>query len=127
MSAPPKRGVDVALHDVDLLEDALRLLRIEQRRAFLIVDDDARGIEHIEVLVREQQHRLGHVPNVALDEERLILLDEIDDVPSGNVAMVDDGETRPVEVQLDVPHATTRNRRPNGAPVQHAGNVRSSA
>jgi hypothetical protein len=42
--------------------------------------------------VGEQQDGLGHMPNVALDEEGLILLDEVDDVSARHVAMVDDGE-----------------------------------
>jgi hypothetical protein len=41
------------------------------------------------------------MPHVGGGQTRLVVLDEGDDVPAGDVAMVDDGETGRVEVQAN--------------------------
>jgi hypothetical protein len=61
------------------------------------------------------------MPNVSLHEERLILLDEVDDVSARNVAVVDDGEAGEIEVEFDRPHASSRNRGSNCSAVEHSG------
>ena len=111
----------ISLHDVDLLEHLGRLLGIEEWRLLFVLDLDVRGVEALPILVREQQNRLRHVPHLALDEKWLVLLDQIYGVASDDVAVVDDGETGGVEVEADGPHAAARNRRANGAAVDHAG------
>ena len=57
--------------------------------------------ERLAVLVGQEQHRLLGVPDLALDEEGLVVLDQGDDVAAGDVAVVDDGEAGGVEVEAD--------------------------
>src|SRR5436189_4088732 len=96
-----ERRIDVALHDIDRLENAVRLLGIEYGSLFVVLYHDPSSVQDLEILVGQQKNRLGHVANVALDEEWLILLDEVDDVSSGHVAVVDDIEAGDIEVELD--------------------------
>ncbi len=84
-----------------LFENAARSFGVEERLLLVVRDVDPRGVQRFRVLVREQQDRLGHVAHVALDEKWLVLLDQLDDVPPGNVAVVDDRESGAVEVQRD--------------------------
>ena len=69
-------------------------------------------------LVREQQDRLGDVADLALDEARLVVLDQRDDVAAGNVAEVDDREAVRIEWKGDVGNRAGRDRRANRAPVE---------
>jgi hypothetical protein len=71
--------------------------------------------------VREQHDRLGDVANLALGEQGLVVLDQRDDVPAGDVPVIDDGESRAIELEAYVADASPRNRRANRACVEHAG------
>ena len=93
---------DVPLLDQNGLEGGGRLLRVEASECpAAYVDDDRARRAALTVLVRQQQDRLGDVADLPLDQARLIVRDEGDDVPAGNVAVVDDGEARGVEVETD--------------------------
>jgi hypothetical protein len=48
--------------------------------------------------VSQHHNRFGDVPHARRREERLILVDQRDDVASWNVAVVNDREPGPVEV-----------------------------
>src|SRR5206468_5206854 len=52
---------------------------------------------------------------------RLIVVDQGDDVPPRDVVVVHDREAGRVEVQPDLSDRPTGDRRPDRAPVQHAG------
>ncbi len=71
--------------------------------------------------MRQQQDGLGEVAHLVLDEEGLVLNDQVGDVAAGNVAVVDDRESRGVEVETDGTDPAARNARANGAAVQHPG------
>ncbi len=58
------------------------------RCRFLVLEHHVRRQQRIAVLVREEHHRLGDVAYLALHEARLIVHDERDDVPPGNVALI---------------------------------------
>src|SRR5688500_9590617 len=58
--------------------------------------------------------------NLLLHEARLIVFDKRDDVPAGNVAVVDDGEPRLVERAPHRTHAPPWNRGPDGSPPDHS-------
>ncbi len=83
-----------------------RGLRIEIRRGGAIVDLDVGRQQTLAILVREQQDRLGDVPDRPLGQTRLIVFDQRDDIPAGNVAMIDDGEAGGVEVAPDAGNRT---------------------
>src|SRR5689334_9921170 len=113
------RGIDVPFGDVERLEDAVGFLWVEQWFELVVLDLDVSRLESFRILVREQQDRLRHVADVALREKWLVLLDEVDDVPTGNVPVVDYGEATRIEIEPDRPDATPRDGRTNGSPVQH--------
>ncbi len=120
-------GLDVAFLDEDRLERGGRPLGIEDRLTGLFVELDGCAEQSLAVFVREQQHRLRGVANVALDQTRLVVGDQRDDVLTGDVAVVHHGEAGGIEVEMDavqVPHGTdVRIVRPWSIP----GNRRSSA
>jgi hypothetical protein len=91
--------LEIALLDDEPLERARRAERIEDRRRSLVLDLDARREQLLPVVVREEQNRLGDVPHLGLDEAWLVVLDERDDVPPGDVAPVADDEAGRVEVE----------------------------
>ena len=116
-------GVEVALVDRERLENDVGVLGVELRLPSFVLDHDVRGEERLAILVREENDRLGEMPNLRLDEEGLIVLDERDDVAAtgGNVAVVHDREAGGVEVEADVRDASARNGRADRPPVQHSG------
>ena len=116
-----ERLLDVALLDVDVLEDRVRLFRIEQRLERLAVDRDLDRVQNFAIFVGQQQNRLGLMPDVALDEERLVLLDEVADVAAGHVAIVGDDETRHVPFHLRRLEVAARDRRADGPAMDHPG------
>lgn len=69
----------------------------------------------------EEKYRLSHVPDFALGEKWLILRHEVDSVRRRHVVVVDDREAGGIEVELYGFDAAARNRRSNGAAVQHSG------
>ena len=89
----------VPLGDLDRLEGQRGRRRIEHRGRGAIPDVHLRAMQRLGVLVREQQDRLGDVPDLAFGQARLVVLDERDDVAAGHVAVVGDGETVRVEVE----------------------------
>ena len=70
------------------------------------------------------QDRLFCVANLLGSQQRLIGLDQRDDVLAGNVPMIDDGDNRPVEggVELDAANAAACNTRANRAAVKKPRN-----
>jgi hypothetical protein len=80
---------------------------------------DVGAEQSLAVLVGEQQNWLGHVAYVALDEEWLVLLDEIAGVSAGYVVKIHGRESSRIEIQSNRFHTSARNRRADGAPVQH--------
>ncbi len=117
-----ERALDVSLRDLDPLEDAIGLLRIELRRLLVVLDGDLDGVQPRPILVREQQDRLRHVADLALDEKGLILLDQVADVAPRNGAVVHDREAGRVALDAHGPHASAGDRRADGAAEEHAGN-----
>src|SRR5687767_4866974 len=114
-------GVDIALVDAEMLEDLRGPERVEEWLERLVVDFYARATQHVEVLVRQQHNRLCDVPNLLLGEQRLIVLDQRDDVTASDVAVIDDRESCTIELKAEIADAPTRYRRADGARVQHAG------
>ena len=103
------------------LEDRRRRLGIVLGRALAIVEADPGGEQLLAILVDENQDRLRRVPDLPLDEAGLIVVDERDDVATGDVAMVDDGETGAAQIQMSVRDLAGGNRGPERAGVQEAG------
>src|SRR5260221_14641043 len=68
--------------------------------------------------MREDQHRLGDVANGPLGQARLIVVDERDDVTTGDIAIADDREAAGVEIERDSGDLPGRNRRTNSTRVQ---------
>ena len=89
-----------------------------------VVDLHVGREQGVAILVREQQDRLGEVPDVALGEARLVVVDQRDDVASRNVAEVDDGETGRVEVAADGGDVAGRNGRADRPRVQQVRETR---
>ena len=112
---------EVALLDRDLLEDAARALGVEDRLGRAAVEPHRRRQQPLAVLVGQEEDRLLGVAHLALDEEGLVVLDERDDVAAGDVAVIDDGETRPVEVEVDGGQLAGGDGGADGPPVQQAG------
>ena len=48
--------------------------------------------------MRQQQYGLGDVPNLSLGEQRLVVLDQRNDVASGDVAVIHDREPGAIEL-----------------------------
>jgi hypothetical protein len=111
---------ELALLDGDLLEGVRRTFRVEHGLARPLVEADRGGPQHLAVLVGEQEDRLLGVPDLALHEVRLVVLDERDDVASRDVRVVDDREARAVEVEVDGLQLAAGHRRADGPPVEHA-------
>src|SRR4029079_10899629 len=84
---------------VDRLEHAGRYERIEYWRLGVVLDFDVCTEEALAVFVRQEQNRLVDRANVALDEERLVLLDEIAGVATRYVAKIHRCESGRIEVQ----------------------------
>ncbi len=116
-----KARVEIAFVDGERLEHQRRCGRVVVRRRGPVVDVDVRRQQAIAILVRQNQNRLSDVTDRPLGQARLVLLDERDDVASGNVACVDDGEAGGVEVEGDVGDVARGNRRANRPRVQQIG------
>ena len=87
----------------------------------------ARRQQAFAIGVREQQNRLGEVIDLVLGQARLIVVDERDDVASGDVAVVDDGEAGGVEVEADARRAgRAESSTGRSAPWSMPGNDKSS-
>ena len=71
--------------------------------------------------MREKEHRLGDVTNLALGEQRLVVRDQRDDVSPGDVAVIDDREPGGMEVEAHAADSAPRNGRANGARMEHSG------
>jgi len=71
--------------------------------------------------VRQDQDGLGDVTDRALGQARLVVVDQRDDVASGDVVEVDDREPVRVERKGDVGNRARRDRRANRARVEQAG------
>ncbi len=56
------------------------------RRRRAVVDLDVGREQRLAILVREQQDRLGDMPDRALGQTRLIVVDQRDDVAARDVA-----------------------------------------
>jgi hypothetical protein len=113
-------ALEISLLDHEALKRARRSQWVEDRIATLVVDLDLRGQQLLAILVREQQDRLGDVSDLALDQARLVVVDQRDDVPAGDVAPVADDEPGRIEIQSNRPNAPTRDRRPDRSPPEHA-------
>ena len=72
-------------------------------------------------LVGQQQHRLGGVADLALDQAGLVVGDERDDVAARDVAMVHDGEARRAESSAHAGQAAAGDGRADRPGVEHAG------
>src|ERR1035437_9297473 len=116
-------GVDVAFVDSERFENDVGVLGIQLRLQSFVLDHDVRGEERFAILVREENDWLREMPNLRLDEERLIVLEQRDDVTTtgGNVAVVHDREAGRVEIEADVRDASARDGRTNRPSVQHSG------
>ena len=69
----------------------------------------------------ENENRLGDVPDIPLDETGLIVLDERDDIPAGDVVDVDDGEAVERKIEVNAGDLPARNRGSNGSCVEETG------
>ncbi len=88
-----------------------------------LIQRDGRADEGFAVLVGEQQHRLGDVPDLALDQAGLVVGDQGDDVSAGDVAVVHQGEAGGIEVEPDAAELAAWDRSANRAAEEHAGKV----
>ena len=69
----------------------------------------------------EEQHRLGRVAHLALDEAGLVVGDVEDAVAAGDVAPVHDGEAGGVEVEPDAGDEAAGDGGADRSAVEHAG------
>src|SRR6185295_12222015 len=114
-------GGEIAFGDGDRLETRRRRLRIVVWRRLAVVDLHLCRAQRVAVLVREQDDRLGDVADLDLRQRRLVVVDQRDDVATGNVGGADDREARCLQIRPDVDDAAGRNRRPDRAAVQQTG------
>ncbi len=104
LASRERRG-DVARLDLVVGEDALAQERVEDRRQRLgpnrYVGDGL--VQEGAIRSRDQGDRLGVMANLRVDQDRLVVLDRVDDVRAGDVGGGDDDHLRPVEagVALD--------------------------
>ena len=117
-SAAANPCVDVALVDANGLERRAGHLRVEDGRGLPVVDLDVGGQQALAIVVSQQQDRLGDMADRARRQTGLIVVDQRDDVPARDVAVIDDGEAAGVEIEADRGNLAGRNRRPDGARVQ---------
>ena len=82
---------------------------------------DRRAEQRFAVLVGQQQHRLGDVADLALDEAGLVVRDQRDDVPARDVAVVHHGEAGGVEVEPNAGEAAAGDGGADRPAVEHAG------
>ena len=105
--------------------DPLELLRgprgVKERGLLLVLDDHARRMKRLLVRVRQQEDRFADVPDLAFDEEGLVMLDEVHDLRARHVAVVHDREAGGIEVEQDRADAAAGDRRADGATVEHPG------
>ena len=125
-----KPGVEITARDRDRLhhvvvavDDRLlreRLLDSEHRLLGLVLDADGpnRRFHALGVFVREEQDRLLRVPHLFHRQQRLIVLDQRDEVLAGDVLVIREDDARPVErrIELDPADAPARDRGAHGAP-----------
>jgi hypothetical protein len=112
---------DVSLVDRNLLEGKRRLLRIVVRRTRPIVDVNGGLGERVPVGVRQEDHGLRSMTGHAFGQTRLVLVDQCDEIPAGNIAIIHDRESTAIEFTANAGDLTGRNRRPNRASIQKVG------
>jgi hypothetical protein len=71
--------------------------------------------------MRQQHDRLRDMADRSLGQTGLIVFNQCDDVPSWNVAVVDDREAVGVEIEADRGDLAGRDGRPHGARIQEIG------
>ena len=89
----------IALVDRDGLECDRRRGGVVVRRGRAVLDLNVGGEQTIAILVSEQQNGLRDVTDLARGKARLVVVDQRDDVPAGDVAVIDDREAGRVEVR----------------------------
>ena len=68
----------------------------------------------------EDEDRLRDVPDLALDQAGLIVLDERHDVAARHVTVIDDRETIPIEIEVDAADLASRDGRSDRSRVKKA-------
>ena len=100
------------------------LFNREHRRRFFILYLNSPGsvLNQLFAFRGDQENRFVAMPNLGLDQQRLIVLNERDVVVSGDVAIVDDYDARPVEcgIHRDRFDSSSWNRTANRFSVEHA-------
>jgi len=118
---------DIALRNLVLGEHVVRLLRVEHRRERLgdELDPALELAQRLPVRRGQQRDRLGVMPDLATDrhEQRLVVLDQADDVLAGDVRRGGEDHLRPVDVgvRLDREQLRARLGRADGDAVPGAG------
>jgi len=92
-------ALEVPLLDQDVFEHLLRAGGVIERLLALVVDAHVGRHERLAALVGQQENGLRSVAHDAVHEAGLVLLDQRDRVLAGDVAVVDHGEARVVEIQ----------------------------
>jgi hypothetical protein len=111
-------GVEIAFVDGDRLERENRHRRIVVGSFGAIGDANIGGPQPIAVVVHQDQDGLGDVTDRAPREARLVVVDERDDVASGDVVEIDNRKAVRVEREGDVGDRSCRDRRPDRARVE---------
>ena len=111
---------DDALVDCNRLEAPVRSLGIEERRLRGVVDRHTRCQQALAIFMGEQQNGLGDVIDLVLSQARLVVVDERNDVASWDVAIIDNGKGRGIEVEANTVQPPPRNRGPDGPAVEHS-------
>ena len=103
-----------------VLKTPVRSLGIEERRLRGVVDRHTRCQQALAIFMREQQNRLGDVIDLVLSQARLVVVDERNDVASGDVAIIDNGKGRGDRSRGEYVQPAPRDRGPDGPAVQHS-------
>ncbi len=104
--------------NADRFERRRGRLRIKVRSGFAVGDLHVGSQQPVSVFVCEQQDGLGHVPNGALGQARLILFNQGNDVAAGYVTKINDDEAGPIGGQPNVDDLPGRDRGPHSPAVQ---------
>jgi hypothetical protein len=71
------------------------------------------------VLVRKEENRLRHMPDLMLRQEWLILRHEVHRILCGDIMIVDYRESGRIEIEADRFDSASRDGRANRPPVKH--------
>ncbi len=110
--------VQIAFLDRNLLERRRRGFGIVVGRGLAIRDLHVGGEQGLAVRVRDQQNRLGDVANGLFGQHRLVVVDQRNDVRSGDGSIIDDCEAGGIRFEGNAGDLAGRNRRPNGSRVE---------